>query len=141
MEILTSKQVGNITEVEVTLAFLKLGYTVLQPYGDCNRYDLVVEINNAFYRIQCKAASQATDSYFVFNCRSTHKSGGKIIHHKYSKDEIDFFATCYNDNVYLVPVELCGAQKKLRLLKPKNCQEQNISYAKDFLLEEVVKTL
>ena len=138
---LTSKQVGNITEIEILLAFTKLGYTVLTPYGDCDRYDLVVEINGIFYRIQCKTASASADNTFMFNCRSTHKSGGKIIHHKYSKAEIDFFATVYNGYAYLVPVEICGSRKTLHLGKAKNSQEKGVSYAADFRLEEVVKSL
>jgi ribosome biogenesis protein Tsr3 len=52
-----SKQKGNITEVECMLSFLKLGYNVLTPYGDCERYDFVVEINNKFYKIQVKTAN------------------------------------------------------------------------------------
>ena len=140
---MTSKQVGNITEVQVLLDLMKLGYTVLQPYGDCNRYDLVVEINSKFYRVQCKAASACANDQgaFKINCRSTHKSGGKTIHHKYSKDEIDYFATNYNGQSYLIPVEICGTDKKLRLIKPKNNADKNITYAKDYELEEVVKSL
>ena len=48
---LNTKQVGNITEVESMLSFLKLGYNVLQPYGDCEKYDYVVDIKNKFYKI------------------------------------------------------------------------------------------
>ena len=54
---MTSKDVGNITEVSCMLEFMKLGCVVLQPYGDCQRYDFVVEINNKFYRIQSKTAN------------------------------------------------------------------------------------
>ena len=54
---LNSKQKGNITEVECMLAFLKLGYNVLTPYGDCERYDFVVDINNKLYKIQAKTAN------------------------------------------------------------------------------------
>lgn len=41
------------------LEFMKLGYPVLTPYGDCQRYDFVVEINGKFYRIQSKTANDA----------------------------------------------------------------------------------
>lgn len=139
---LNSKQVGNITEIEVLLALVKLGYTVLTPYGDCDRYDLLVEINKTFYRIQCKTAALDRDpEAFSFNCRSTHKSGGKIIHQKYSKDDIDFFATSFRGKVYLIPVEQCGTRKVLRLNKPKNNHKINVYYADDYELEEVIKTL
>ena len=51
---LNSKQKGNITELECMLAFVKLGYNVLTPYGDCERYDFVVDIKGNFYKIQVK---------------------------------------------------------------------------------------
>ena len=48
---MNSKQIGNITELETMLAFLKLGFNVLTPYGDCERYDFVVDANGKFLRI------------------------------------------------------------------------------------------
>ena len=53
---LNSKQKGNITELECMLAFVKLGYNVLIPYGDCERYDFVVDIKGNFYKIQVKTS-------------------------------------------------------------------------------------
>ena len=138
---MNSKQIGNLTELETMLAFIRLGFNVLTPYGDCERYDFVVDNNGTFVRIQCKTASGIDDgAAFRFSGRSTHKSGGKIIHHKYSKDEIDYFVTYFNRKCYLIPVEECGAAKSLRILPPKNEQAQRIAWAKDYELEEVVKS-
>ena len=33
---------------------MKLGYNVLTPYGDCERYDFVVDANNKFIKVQAK---------------------------------------------------------------------------------------
>ena len=65
---MTSKDVGNITEVSCMLEFMKLGYPVLTPYGDCQRFDFVVEINGKFYRIQSKTANDTyiDEGYIVF---------------------------------------------------------------------------
>lgn len=46
-----TKYKGNITEIETILAFMKLGYNVLTPYGDCERYDLVADVNGKFLKI------------------------------------------------------------------------------------------
>ena len=46
---MNSKRKGNITEFETMLAFMKLGYNVLTPYGDCERYDFVVDNNGKFF--------------------------------------------------------------------------------------------
>ena len=48
---MNTKRIGNITEVECMLAFMKLGYNVLQPYGDCERYDFVADIKGLFSNI------------------------------------------------------------------------------------------
>ena len=53
---MNTKQIGNITELECMLAFVKAGYNVLIPYGDCERYDFVVDINGRFYKMQSKTS-------------------------------------------------------------------------------------
>lgn len=137
---MNSKQIGNITELETMLAFVKLGYNVLTPYGDCERYDFVVDVNNTFFKIQCKTAKSVDDgAAFRFSGRSTHKSGGKIVHHTYTKEEIDYFVTFFDGKCYLIPVEECGAAKILRILPAKNDQTRGVAWAKDYELEEVVK--
>ena len=136
-----SKQKGNITELETMLAFLKLGYNVLVPYGDCERYDFVVDANGKFIRIQSKSSSSDDDgASFKFCCRSSHQSNGKTVHCQYTIDEIDYFITSFNNKCYLIPVSECGADKRLRLLPTKNGQVRGISWAKNYELEEVVKT-
>lgn len=136
-----SKHIGNITELETMLAFVKLGFTVLTPYGDCERYDFVVDNKGTFIRVQCKTASSVDDgAAFRFSGRSSHKKAGKIVHHTYTKEEIDYFVTYFNGKCYLIPVEECGATKCLRILPPKNEQAQRIVWAKNYEVEEVVKT-
>lgn len=139
---LNSKQIGNITEVETMLAFLKLGYNVLTPYGDCERYDFVADVKGKFYKIQCKTASLSNDGSFIsFGCTSSHRQSGKFISEKYSSDDIDFFATAYNGKCYLVPVDECGTVKRIRFESPLNSQAKGISFAKDYELEVMLSKL
>ena len=107
---MNSKQIGNVTEVSVMLEFLKLGYNILTPYGDCERYDFVVDINGKFYRIQVKT-SKEEEGKISFNTASTHYTNGKCIHDSYTKKEIDYFATFYKNKCYLIPVEECGGRR------------------------------
>ena len=137
---MNSKQKGNITELKIMLDFLKFGYNVLTPYGDCERYDYVVDANGKFFRIQSKTSRTKDDgASFYFSCRSCNRKDGKIIHHMYTNDEIDYFATSFNDKCYLIPVEECGTEKILRILPAKNGQTKGIDWAKDYELEEVIK--
>jgi hypothetical protein len=139
---MTSKQKGNITELECMTAVVRLGYNVLTPYGDCERYDFVIDINGKFYKIQCKTSSTEDDgASFMFSCRSNHRKNGKIVHHKYTIDEIDYFITYFNGNCYLIPVEDCGGCKRLRIREPKNSQERGIVWAENYLLENVIKKI
>ena len=138
---LNSKQKGNITELETMLAFMKLGFNVLTPYGDCERYDFVVDANGKLLKIQSKTSKSNNEgASFSFSCRSSNRKEGSIVHHKYTEDEIDFFITSFNGKTYLVPVSECGSDKILRILPPKNGQTRGITWAKDYELEEVVKT-
>lgn len=138
---MNTKYIGNITELECQLAFLKLGYNILIPYGDCERYDFVADVNGNFLRIQCKTA-RATDekeTCFKFSCRSVNKENGQMKMHKYSKEEIDFFATSFNGKCYLVSVFECGCDKRLRLLPPKSGNTKSINWASEYEIEEVLK--
>ena len=123
------------------LTFIKLGYNVLTPYGDCERYDYVVDVHGKFIRIQCKTShSDDGGASFSFSGCSCHRKDGKIVHHKYDETEIEYFVTSFNNKCYLVPVNECGAGKRLRLLPAKNNQTRGVTWAKDYELEEVVKT-
>lgn len=139
---LNTKQIGNITEVESMLAFLKLGYNVLQPYGDCEKYDFVADINKHFYKIQCKTASTTDNGEsIVFSCRSSHRKDGKCVNEHYSPEDIDFFCTIWNGNCYLIPVAECHTSKRLRFSIPKNGQTKGICFASDYELNKILETL
>lgn len=137
---MNSKQIGNITELRIMLSFIELGYNVLTPYGDCERYDFVVDAKNKFYKIQCKTArTKNNGKSFSFSGRSCNRKDGKIVNKHYNNKEIDYFATFFNGKCYLVPVDECETDKTLRIYSAENKQKNRISWAKDYELEEVVK--
>ena len=86
---------GSITETKIILECLKQELNISVPYGDKARYDLVIDINNHLYRIQIKTSRLANTKgkAFMFNCYST--INGK--RRKYTKDEIDYFATIWEE--------------------------------------------
>lgn len=141
MSELTPKQKGNITELECLLAFVKKGYKVSIPYGEDCRYDLVVDINNKLYRIQCKTSQSLPnpEDGFKFKSKSVVITTRGTKESTYSENEIDFFATMYEGQCYLVPVSECGHEKTLRFRYPANGQKKNISLAVNYTLEEVIE--
>lgn len=128
---------GEITELQVAEAFLALGYQVCKPLVSDSRYDFIVDINHHFYRIQVKTASLSEDGdYIQFKTSSSHTNTQGTVYHSYSAEEIDYFATVYNNQCYLVPVDKVGNRAfRLRLKPTKNGQVKNINFAENFKLE------
>lgn len=128
---------GNITELQCISKFFEFGIECSVPYGNGAKYDFIADINGDLIRVQCKASSKIDDNSFMFNCRSQTSNTQKTINHRYSKNEIDYFATYYLGNVYLVPVEECSTAKTLRLAPPKN-NKQKINLAEDYEIQKVL---
>lgn len=135
--ILSTHFQGEITELEVAESFLKLGYQVCKPLVSDSRYDFIVDIDHKLYRIQVKTASLSKDEdYIEFHTESSHTNTKCTIYHTYSAEDIDYFATMYNHQCYLVPIEKVGSRSfRLRLKPTKNGQTKNINFAENFKLE------
>ena len=130
---------GTITELKCQLYFLNLGYTVSVPINP-ERYDMVLDTGEQLLKIQIKTCNNNTEGVLTFSTCSSHYVQGKHVHTSYKEDNIDYFMTYWDDKYYLIPIEECGAREKtLRLIPPKNGQIKGISFAKDYIAEEVLK--
>lgn len=141
---LNSKQIGNITEMQCMLAFIQQGYNISTPYGDCERYDFIADVNGKLLKIQVKTSrpSRHTDGAIVFNTSSQTTKNGKEVHQSYDEEQIDYFMTSYERKAYLVPVNECSAREKsLRFDPPKNGQIKGITFASEYEFEKVVKKI
>ena len=79
---------------------------------------------------------------WVFNVNSFFEENGNLklsTLEKYLANEIDYFATIFNGQCYVIPQKECGAEKRLRLTPPKNGQTRGVSFAKDYELEGIIK--
>ena len=135
---LTTQQKGVTTEIFVAAKLLQLGYNVSQPFCQDSKYDLIVDANNHLLRLQVKTSRLVSENIILFNCRSTTKNSQTNKSRYYLENEIDYFATYWNNEVFLVPVNECSAEKRLHLIKPSR---SNQSYAYDYLASEVLKKL
>lgn len=133
----TTKQKGNITEMQCVLAFMSYGYKVSFPYGEDCKYDMIVDSGHKLYRVQCKTSSALPnpEDGFKFRTRSvvitTH--GAKAS--SYSENDIDYFATVYEGKCYIIPIDDCGNNEKtLRFRYPVNGQRKNIALAVEYEL-------
>ena len=137
-----TKVLGNSNELKCIIAFMQLGYECSIPYGDGAKYDFIVDIDGHLYKIQCKCSryvkNQGVIDYnaFCFSTTCQTVNTKEIIRHSYTNKEIDYFATSFNDMVYIVPVNECSTSKTLRLKPPSN--NSNIyNKAEDYLITNI----
>lgn len=138
-----NKQIGCITELTVMRSFMELGYNVSSPYGDCERYDFIADINGHLIRVQCKTAStESNDDFVEIDFRKKRYVSGKMVNIIYTSDEIDYYATCYKGKTYLIPFNSAGRNKKrLRLREAKNNNRKNTNPAEEYEIETVINNL
>lgn len=104
-----TKLKGDIAEQAVILYALKQGWGVLRPIGDRLPYDLVLDINGKFIRIQVKSAwfDESRQNYVVDN-RRTKTNRRVMLREKYQKDDFNF-AVIYIEETnvfYVIPIEV-----------------------------------
>ena len=132
---------GELTELKCQMFCLERGFIVSKPIVDNARYDLLLDYNNKFYRIQIKTSRWMSEEHegIVFNCKSQHSiaGGNKIM--KYTPEEVDFFMTEFEGEFYLIPCEKAKSEIRLRFKPTKNHQDDKATFAKDFKFEEVIQ--
>lgn len=141
-----TKRIGNSTELNCIAYLYDCGCDILLPYGDSQKYDIVVCYNGKLYKIQCKTANptyKEDGSIDYVTIKTSWESGRKSrtkIH--YSKEDIDFFATYFDGQCYLIPVEETSSNgKTIRFALPRNGQVKDVTFAKDYIGKDVLKRL
>ena len=135
---LDSKKKGNLTEMLCMSAFMAQNCGVCIPFGDNSKYDFIADVDGRLFKIQVKTSSKrkGDENSIKFSCRSTHVNCKGVQNVRYSKNDIDYFATYYEGQCYLVPVAECSVEKTLRLAPPNNGQQKGITYATEYILEK-----
>lgn len=114
----------------VAARLLQTGAAVLKPMGDNLRYDLVIDRDGKFYRVQCKMGKLKAGSVHFSTCSSTAKES--------YEGQIEYFGVYCpdNDESYLIPIEDCkvGRQKSLRVQEAKNGQTAGVTLAGKYKL-------
>jgi hypothetical protein len=126
---LDTKELGDLGELAFVLAASAKGLAVSKPYGDCRRYDLIVDSGRRMVRVQVKSVhkSRSNCDYQVTCCSRSNRFGqGSVI---YTKREIDFVAVYLAalDIWYLIPIVALGTITVIHLhphgLKKKKLQK------------------
>ena len=135
-----TQQKGLITELQCQLYFSQKGLIVSVPTCQDSRYDMIVDIDGTLIKIQCKTCRLKSKTGITFNTRSCRiNCSNKKISQSYNKNDIDYFATFYNDKIYLVPVEICGESTKTLSFKLSVYNECSLisDYEADKIIENI----
>jgi len=130
-----TKRVGDISELRVMMALVSVGYRVAIPFGEDQRYDLIIEKDNVLSRVQVKTGRLRRGAIF-FNCTSSHVHRGGT--RKMYVGEVEYFGVFCpdNDSTYLLPIdEILVQEGVLRVLPPKNGQIKGLRWADRYLLQ------
>ena len=133
---MNTKQKGELSEAKLLIAFLSCGKSVSKPFGDNQKYDLIID-DGSLKRIQVKTGKLTNGVITANTCRSVGiwKAGKERTREKYTNEQIDAFGIYCpeNDKCYIVPLEAISTNEiSLRIDPPKNNQLEGIRWAKDY---------
>lgn len=141
-------QKGMLTELHCIEKFIELGYFCSIPYGDSCKYDIIVDINNQLYRIQCKSSTWAKDTAqekvaFIMTTNHTTTNTTGVKRYTYNAKQVDYFYTYFEGEHYLVPIEEVEGKTtfRFRYLQYVGNQKNNVHIAEEYQLEKVVNKL
>lgn len=133
---LNPSQIGQITELKCQTYLMEKGFNVLVPVGNYLKYDLVIEKNGKFYRIQCKHATELETGFRV-KTRYDKRDNGRVVKATYSAEDIDYFMTENKGKFYLFPP--FGTAETTFWTVPTKMTTQKI--AQNFLAEDILSQL
>lgn len=133
--------IGLTTELKCQLYLIEQGFNVLIPVGNYQKYDIVVEKDGKFTKIQVKHSTERDEgrSFIVktrYDVRDVSK-GQRVRHEKYTKNDCDYFMTEFNNQFYLFPV-FDTTETKLWLSKTRLKTQKK---ANDYLAKKVLQEL
>lgn len=139
-----TKRVGNLTELQCITRLYEIGCSISIPYGNSDKYDIIIDRNGTLYKVQVKHANphfddmNEIDTITIKTTWEGHNYNG-YSRNKYNDYEIDFFATYFNNECYLIPItEYSGTMKTLRVKVCKNNQTKGVSFLKNYVANDVL---
>ena len=127
---MNNKRIGSISELKFMCLCLSMDISVSIPYGDNDKYDVVIESDGKINRIQIKSCSKVKNGGF----EAATSSGAKV-KELYKKIDVDIFAIhlITVDVWYIIPVEVINT--KTIVLRPNSskCKYSKYKQAYDLL--------
>jgi len=127
-----TKDKGDETEVKILEELISAGYSVSIPFGDNDKYDLVVDDGSALYRIQCKTAWENKAETIRFNTHSQTTRAGAYHENTYH-GEVDAFLVRHpsSGNTYWIDIEE-ATEQKMELRFDAEIDHPSINWAEEY---------
>jgi len=109
---LNPKRRGELAELAFMRKAASLGFAVAKPWGDSDRYDVVVRFESTFWRVQIKSVLGKSPSRGYYRVQTAHSR-----QHTYTAKDIDFLVAYIFalDIWYVLPAHVVESKKSLCL--------------------------
>jgi len=136
-----SKDRGDETEAAIIHQLIADEYSVAVPFGDNDKYDLVVDSGQTLYRVQCKTAWQNKEETIRFNTHSQTTRDGEYHEDTYN-GHIDAFVVRYpqTETLYWIPIAQ-ATEQKMELRFAADIDHPSINWAEEYEFDGTIPTI
>lgn len=127
-----SKQKGDETEAKLVHELIASGHSVSIPFGDNDKYDIVVDDGTDLHRVQCKTAWETEKGTVRFNTHSQTTRAGEY-HESTYHGEIDAFLVRFPpaEALFWIDIEDATSQK-MELRSDADIDHPSINWVGDY---------
>lgn len=127
---------GEFTEATVVAELKRRGIPVSMPFGDNERYDVIVETpRGELVTLQVKTG-RLRDGKVLFGAESQHTNSRGHVYERYDGDVDSFLVYCDElEALYLVPEREVGSRMALRVEEPE-VRNSKINWATEYAFDE-----
>ena len=126
------KERGEATEAIVIGELKRRGYTILTPFGDSARYDIVIDDGEELSKVQIKTGRHRNGSVI---CPTRSVNWNKGTQKTYDGDIDEFMVYSFQtDKVYRIPIEETGPGGFSLRVEDAKKDSPKINWAEDYEL-------
>ena len=137
------QQKGILTEIQCIEKFIELGFSVSIPYGNANRYDLLVDTGNKIFRVQCKSANLNENGSYTVSTVTSVATMATQYKKFYDSSQIDLMVTIIENQMVFIPVSFIekSTSRVFRTELPKHGAKSQCNLIEDFSFEKIMKPM
>ena len=136
-----SNRIGLVAETAIAAELVRLGFDILRPVGQA-RYDLAVDLDGRFVRIQCKSVPTRGD-VVVMRATTFRRTATGYARGTYAPHEVDVIAGYCAElkRCFAVPISVFGRSGILHLRRTptRNGQRAGLHFADEYPLGAIAQ--